>query len=452
VKLKVLVTAGVVVVIGIVVAALLLPSRKPQWTTSSPEALSEFQKGLDSSGKLYYGEAARHFQRAVELDPGFVAAQRFLLSSMLSMDRPSTDPEVERLVADLRNADLSKLNARERFLVSYTLAVQDKDPAKAQTILQDYAAKDPNDPFALEILANRAADQQDWPETRRLLTHLIEVAPNRVVAYNQLGYLEMGLGQFAQAEKMFETYRYIAPDQANPRDSLGELYVLIGRYGEARRQLDEALRIRPDFCASYEHLARLDMMEGRPDDARAALVRAEKTEACPSFTIKSLNCWVAAWEPLLANDWRGVWSAETTACADEKDAYPVLKLWAALKTGRTADAEAIVAKAREDVAKMQVAPSRRYADAVLAHMEGALLLAQGKAAEAAERFRFADEGISYRELRSGTFKLLNRCALAQALQASGSTEAAAAVLAEARAVNPTLVDRMQGFAAPSPAS
>jgi tetratricopeptide (TPR) repeat protein len=443
VKAKVVVVSGILVVIGIVAAALLLSGRKPEWTTSSPKALAEFEQGLDSLQKIYYNEANKHFEKAVALDPGFAAAERFLL---VTMERPSSDPEVKKLVADLQKADLSRLNDRERFLVAYTLANFGKDPAKAQEVLQEYATRNPNDPFALEALASRAADRQDWPESRRLLTRLIEVAPNRVIAYNQLGYLDMGLGQFAQSEKMFGTYRYIAPDQANPRDSLGELYVLIGRYDDAQRELDEALRIRPDFCASYAHLVTLALMQGRPDDARAAIARAQKAEACPAHTVKTMECQVAAWVPFLANDWQGVWHAENTTCDKEKGEDPVLELWAALKTGRRVEAEQIVARVRDELAKLPAgAPSRRGTEAVLAHMEGALLLAQGKPVEAAERLRFADQDMSYRGLDPGIFKLVNRVVLAQALRAAGSGEQAEAILADAQAVNANFVDRLKAL-------
>jgi tetratricopeptide (TPR) repeat protein len=196
VKTKILV-AGVVVVLVGVGATLLFSRHRPEWTTTSPQALVEFQKGLDSLNKVYYNEAVQHFQKAVELDPNFVAAKRFLL---VSLQRPSSDDEAKKLLAELAKADLSKLTDRERFLVTYTLADHAQDPAKAQRTLQEFAARNPDDPFALEALANVAAARQDWPESRRLLTRLIEVAPNRVVAYNQLGYLEMGLGRFGESE------------------------------------------------------------------------------------------------------------------------------------------------------------------------------------------------------------------------------------------------------------
>jgi tetratricopeptide (TPR) repeat protein len=438
-----IVVAGVVVVLVAVGAALLLSRHRPEWTTTSPQALVEFQKGLDSLNKIYYNEAVQHFQKALELDPNFVAAKRFLL---VSLQRPSSDDEVKKLLAELGKADLSKLTNRERFLISYTLADHAQDPAKAQRALQEYAARNPDDPFALEALANVAAARQDWPESRRLLTRLIKVAPNRVVAYNQLGYLEMGLGRFGESEKMFETYRYIAPDQANPHDSLGELYILIGRYDDARRELEQALRIRPDFCASYEHLADVALLDGRPGDSQEAITRAEKAKACPAYALMVMRCRLATWPPFLNGQWEGVWQAEQSACSDETVKDNVLVVWAALETGHRADAEAIVKKAREKLAKMPpAAPGRRFSEGVVAHMEGALLLTEGKPAQAADRFRYADERMSYRELGPGLFKLINRELLARALQAAGSRDEAEAVLAEVRSVNAKFAERLRAL-------
>jgi len=449
VKGKVLIIALAVIVVGVVATVVVTRSgRQAEWTTNSPQALDELQKGLDSLQKLYYNEAAKHFERAAELDPGFVIAKRFLLGTM---QRQSSDPEVKKLYAELEKADLSKLRPREAFLVTLALADHAKDTAKALQVLQDYAARYPDDPFSIEPLANVAAARQDWPESRRLLSHLIEVAPNRVVAYNQLGYLEMGLGRFAEAEKLFQTYKYIAPDQANPYDSLAELFILIGRNDDARRELGEALKVRPDFCPAYEHLATLGLMEGRLEDAKEAIARAEKAGACPAFTVTALSCQLAVWSSLVAGDWPSVWQNQQTVCASADAKDPVLGLWAALATGRRAEAEGAVKKRRDDVAKMPAsAPGRRYAQAVLAHMEGALLLDQGKATEAAERFRFADEGTSYRELGNGIFKLFNRHMLALALTASGNKQEADAVLEEARAVNRQFMDRLDAIAIPLP--
>ncbi len=441
--------AAVVVVAGVALVA--FPRRHAEWTTTSAQALEEFEKGLDSLEKVYTNEAAAHFSKAVELDPSFVSAKAFLVSSKQLL---ADDPSVKALYAELHKADLSGLTPRERFLVGYMLADHDKDPAKAQKILDDFAARYPDDPFAIEHLATVAATRQDWQESRRLLSHLIEVAPNRVMAYNQLGYLEMGQGRFEESARMFQTYRYIAPDQANPHDSLAELYILIGRYGDARRELDEALRIRPDFCASYQHLMILALMQSRPQDAEEAIRRAEQTNGCPAYPLAVMRCDLAIWPPFLGGDWKAVWTAEQRSCrnADLESGDNVLRYWSALATGRRAEAEAVVKKTRDRLDKLPAsAPGRRFVEAVLAHMEGAALLAQGNAGEAAARFRFADERLSYREIGNGIFKLINLTVLARALQAAGDQDEAKKLLDEARSVNADFVDRVEAHALPLPA-
>jgi hypothetical protein len=169
--------------------------------------------------------------------------------------------------------------------------------------------------------------------------------------------------------------------------------------------------------------------------------------------LKAMRCHAAVWPPFLASDWQGVWSAVQAACASEDASDPVLKLWAALATGRRTEAEALVEERRAALAKLPSAvPSRRYLEALLAHMEGALLLSQGKPTEAAERFRFADQGMSYRELGPGLFKLYNRVVLARALQAGGAREQAEEVLGETRAVNAPFVDRLEALKPARPAS
>jgi tetratricopeptide (TPR) repeat protein len=119
VKAKVLIAVGVVVVVGVVTAVVLLSRPKPEWTTASPQALAEFEKGLDALQKVYYNEAAKHFEKALQLDPGFVIAKRFLLGTK---DSPPSDEKRQQAITELKRADLSRLTDRERFLIAYALA------------------------------------------------------------------------------------------------------------------------------------------------------------------------------------------------------------------------------------------------------------------------------------------------------------------------------------------
>ncbi|MDX2435682.1 MAG: tetratricopeptide repeat protein, partial [Acidobacteriota bacterium] len=212
-------TVAAMVVITAAVTLVALP-KAPDWTSTSPEAVVEFQAGIDASMKVYYDDALNHYQRALELDPDFVVANLFTISTY-----HDDEAKREAMWSKVQNADLSQLTPRERVIVERVLAREDERPEDAQRLLNEYLAKYPNDSYILNLKAQETWSRGDLEDAERLYQRLVEIAPNRVIAYNQLGYINMMKGRFAEAEEYFKSYRVIAPDQANPHDSLGELFI-----------------------------------------------------------------------------------------------------------------------------------------------------------------------------------------------------------------------------------
>jgi len=434
---------GRVTVVGAAVLAATLAttcacSRRSEWTSASPEAREEFVQGLQAVDKLYRNEARAHFARAIELDKGFVVAKLFFL---LYLGRDE-DSMRKAILADLRAANLTKLSSREQFLVRYRLALTDHDHPASKRILDEFASKNPDDSFVLAAEADEAVGQADWERAAQLFTRLIEVAPNQVNSYNQLGYLAMAQGRFAESEKMFQTYKYIAPEQANPHDSLGELLMVVGRYSEAEHEFEQALAIRPDFCASYQNLCDVAFLRNRTELTDATIARAEKAKTCSEDALREMRCSAAQWPAFEARDWEKVWQAGTGMCEKAPAAHGLVRYHAALYTGRKAEAAAFAKRLQDEVEKDNLTgPLRRLPEAMLLHMEGGRLLADGQAREAAEKFQLADAKLSYRSREEALPKLFNRLLQARALQLSGQEEAAKQVLDQVRSVNPTFVAR-----------
>jgi tetratricopeptide (TPR) repeat protein len=285
--------------------------------------------------------------------------------------------------------------------------------------------------------------RQEWDEAEACYHELLQADPNWVMAQNHLGYIAMARGQFLEAEEQFETYRFIAPDQANPHDSLGELLTLIGRYEDARNELEKALEVRPDFCASYDHLIRIDLLEQQFDQAEAVLARRQRQKDCVEMNPKPLVCSIAMWRPFARGDWEGTWqAAEEHDCLEPNRNEPMILAYsAAVRTGRFEQAHQMEEHLAQRLEKagQYGKVDRDVQAALLAHMEGTRLEAEGDPAAAAERYATADRLLRYWTADGlAFFKLFNQLSLAGALAASGDPEGEEAVLRRVRSVNPRM--------------
>ena len=431
------VAAGVVIAIGLTLLAL---PRGPEWTTSSPEALAEFEAGAEAQSKVYFKDAQKHFERAYELDPEFVIA-KWRYAGLLHDENPEL---AEKFFDELMAVDISGLNPRERFFIERWRANRDGRPEDAVRLLDEYLERYPDDPQVLSQKAGVAWFGGDLEEAERLYQHLLEISPNRVAAYNSLGYISMMQGRFTESEEYFKSYRFIAPDQANPHDSLGELFITVGRYDEAEESLERAIEIKPDFWASYEHLALMRMVTGEFDGAREIIERA-RAAGMPDDALFQLDCLANYHEMKRSMAWRRI--------LDERDSECVKGFrvgFAAVAThlaaSRVGDWE--TAYAIEDEAAGMLLTFERNGDdrttllfrSVISHMQGVRLAIQGELGVAEKRFGAADDGLTYMEAGTGRSKLTNRLLLVETLLAGGKDVDAHELLAEVRSVNPAVAE------------
>ena len=401
-----------------------------EWTTDSPQALDEFELGLEASMKLYQKDAEAHFRKAVELDPEFVAAKLRLL------EYQEGEEERNEILSELRELDLERLTPRERFLVEYRLARADRQPGSADKVLEEFLVDHPDDPYALAICSLDAWQSMDWEKAGRHYRNLLEIDPNWVIAQNHLGYMAMAQGKFDEAEELFQTYKYIAPDQANPHDSLGELLTLLGRYDEARQELEQALTIKSDFCPPYQHLFDLAVLEGRTQDFEEIARRA--VDNCASNEEDYYSCASFLWTAFLQGSYEAPWETGDETCLAQLDESDFLAYQFLNRSGRSAEARALEEKLARRIKEMEenYPAGVKGQRAVLHHAQGLRLAAEADFTQAAERFRKADQDLVYWGEGIGIMKLYNRLALAWALEKTGDLEASSRMIESVREVNP----------------
>ena len=448
-KLLWILALAVMAGVGVMLAALALwRDPEPEWTTPSSEAGEALEAGLEALTRVYYRDAVEHLERALELDPEFVAAKLFLARLMPG--------ERRRWIEDLRAAvGRQDLTPRERFLVAYYLARFDRDEARAQRVLTEFQEHHPEDLFGLATLCSAHWEKQQWDAAEGCYERLRRLHPNWIEAQNRLGYIALARGRFAEAEERFQTYRYIAPDQANPYSSLAELLLLVGRYEEAAEALGETLRIKPDFCEAYRLQVHLGIHTGELDRAREAIRQAAEIPECDWLREGGYLCIWRAWVSYQEGKNESAWAALTDDCPQPHRHFEPIPYRIALITGHRDVAQYMEKALRahlERIVALDQPVYEKHARAMMSHAEGVKHLVEGDLTAAADHFRQADERLDYWAPGLASFKLFNRMNLLRTLELSGRGDEADEVRRQIEAVNPRLVQEfeMPGFEALAP--
>ncbi len=429
------------IAIPMIAVGVTLVARPPgnQWTTSSPEALAEFEEGMEAQAKVYFAEAREHFGRALDLDPEFMIA-KYRYATVLVEEDPT---HAEELLEELATADISALTAREQFIFERWRALRDGRSDDADRLLDDYVAKHPNDPHGLNIQANRAWGRGELEEATRLYQHLLEIDPNWVNAYNALGYIAMTRARFAESEESFKSYRFVVPDQANPHDSLGELFTVLGRHGEAEDSFERAIEIKPDFWASYQHLVIMKAHSGDSDGARTVIARALAAGMAEDAAAE-LECLAYYTELAGRKAWRQILDERDSECVTRRPTgYPaIITHRAACRLRDWATVQKI--EDRADGLLLEVESrggrdARTEVQAAISHLQGVRLATQGDFETAERRLRAADQRLTFMQTHEGIFKIYNSMILVETLLATGQDATAHQLLAEIRGTNPPMV-------------
>ncbi len=413
--------------------------RAQEWTTSSPEALAEFEAGAEAQAKIYFAEAREHFGSALELDPDFLIAKYRYATALYEDD----SEQAQELLDEVANSDLSALTARERFIIERWRALRENRGNEADRLLDDYVAKHPNDPHGLSVQANQAWSRGDLEEATRFYQHLLEIDPNWVNAYNALGYIAMTRALFAESEEYFKSYRFVVPDQANPHDSLGELFTVLGRHGEAEASFERAIEIKPDFWASYQHLVIMKAHSGDPDGARAVIARALSAGMEEDAAVE-FEC-LAYYTELAGRDaWQQILDERDSRCVVRRPTgyASIITHRAACRLGDWKTVQEIEDRADGLLLETENSGNREARAAVqaaISHLQGVRLATQGDFETAQDRLRAADQRLTFMQTHEGIFKIYNSMILVETLLATGQDAKAHQLLAEIRSTNPPMV-------------
>jgi tetratricopeptide (TPR) repeat protein len=233
-------------------------------TTSSEEARALFLQGRDLIERLRATDALPFLEKAVAKDPQFATAYLSLANAA---------PTNKEFFAALEKAVASAPGASEgeRLQIRALQAGVKSQPQAQQEMLEKLVALHPDDERAHAALGLFHFARQDWAAAIKSLQRATEIAPDFSVPYNQLGYAYRFEEKYDDAENAFRKYIEILPNDPNPYDSYAEFLMKRGRFGESTTSYRKALEVDPNFIASYIGIALDQVLSGQSAEARKTL-------------------------------------------------------------------------------------------------------------------------------------------------------------------------------------
>ncbi len=231
-------------------------------TTTSMEAYNYFLKGRESSSKFYFDEAREFLEKAVDLDPTFATAYRYLAWAYYFLgDTRARDDAFEKA-----KTYSEKATEKEKLYIEADYAsFIENNTEKRILILEQMVKKYPKEKGAHYWLGTQHSVNKLSNNAVEELNTALKLDPNYGDAINMLAYTYADMGDFEKAIEYFKKYASVSPGDANPFDSLAEIYVRMGRLDEAIAKYKEVLEIKPDFGSDwnlgYVHALKEDYTE-----------------------------------------------------------------------------------------------------------------------------------------------------------------------------------------------
>ncbi|MGB6364232.1 MAG: tetratricopeptide repeat protein, partial [Thermoanaerobaculia bacterium] len=233
-------------------------------TTSSDVAREHFLDGLAASDMGRGEDAREHFQLAVEADPDFALAHWGMAINA---------PSLEGFTNNLQKAnELAEGASDAEKLLIVSLQKGFENDLEGQLELSEQLVEMlPDSPRARLTLAFAQANLGRYEDQRATAMKAIELAPEFVPAYAQLGnsYVFNEPRDFTKAEEYMRKVVELAPDEQNSYDLLGDVYRAQGNLAEARDSYTRAAELDPTNGSPLQQRGHVNSFLGNWEEARA---------------------------------------------------------------------------------------------------------------------------------------------------------------------------------------
>jgi tetratricopeptide (TPR) repeat protein len=238
-------------------------------TTKVVTAQRAYEMGMvHREEMLYIDEGLDFFRESVQADPQFALGH-----AALGYFTP--DPAEARRETALATKYAPSASPDEQLLIRWFVGTKNGDLVPAITAMNDLLGKYPLDKRLANLDAEwLCSNQFAYEHGEKILTRVLEYAPDYDPAMNNLAYCYALSGQPQLAPPLMEKYVAALPNEPNPQDSFGEIMRMLGNYPAALEHYRKALQINSDFVSSQVGIASTYALMGNEKQARIEYMKA----------------------------------------------------------------------------------------------------------------------------------------------------------------------------------
>ena len=236
-------------------------------TTSSAQARSLYEKGMQDYEYLYLERCNDDWRAAVKEDPNLAVAWAWIAFN-------SSNPQEVSAAREKAKALAPKLTPAEQLMIEWIVKVQEGDFIGGISAMNDLLEMYPKDKHLLYLAGNWLMGENGDEQALRIMEKALALDKNYPAALNDLAYLYARNRQFAKAFADMDRYVALLPKEPNPQDSYGELLRMAGNFEGSLKHYHAALKIDPDFTTSQVGLGDTYALMGNQEQARVEYDKA----------------------------------------------------------------------------------------------------------------------------------------------------------------------------------
>jgi len=251
-------------------------------STTSVDALHEYEDGLALARADKNIEAQQKFQAATTADPNFALAFAKLAETYENLGHDDLAQTASRTAMELSES----LPAQERYLIKANDAEINNNTQNAIDAYQQLAAANPSDTDVQFALARLYEQNSDFNSARQKLALVLANDPKNVAALLASGRVAIKSGDphtgldFLSRAIPLATELDNQQEKANILQATGIAYLSLQRPDDALRNFEDSLAIKQQIgdkrgeASSLNEIAAIEDSEGKPDKALATYKQA----------------------------------------------------------------------------------------------------------------------------------------------------------------------------------